>query len=78
MWFSISISRICVMRSNEMTMPPRRGMHAPDSPVPLPRAVTGTPSSAASRTMPATSSVVVGRTTKSGRTQVAVSASSWA
>ena len=29
------------MRSNDTTMPPARGMHAPDRPVPLPRAVTG-------------------------------------
>ena len=33
------------MRSNDTTMPSARGMHAPDRPVPVPRAVTGTPCS---------------------------------
>ena len=36
------------MRSNDTTMPPSTGMHAPERPVPDPRAVTGTPASAAS------------------------------
>ena len=41
-WFSVSISRICVHAVERLTtMPPCRGMHAPDRPVPAPRAVTG-------------------------------------
>ncbi len=58
-------------------MPPWVGMQAPDSPVPLPRAVTGTRASSARRRMAATSAVVAGRTTASGRTGTAVRASSW-
>ena len=58
-------------------MPSARGVAAPDNPVPEPRAVTGTPSCAATRTTPATSAVPAGRTTASGRTATPVSASSW-
>jgi hypothetical protein len=53
-------------------------MHAPDRPVPLPRAVTGTPDSAAMRTTAATSPADDGRTTTSGKCHSADNASSWA
>ena len=66
------------MRSNDTTMPSGRGTQAPDMPVPAPRAVTGTRCSSARRSTAATSSVVAGSTTASGRCGVAVSASSWA
>jgi hypothetical protein len=65
------------MRSNDTTRPSGRGMHAPDSPVPAPRAVSGTWWSPASRTTVATSAAVVGSTTAAGRTGMAVRASSW-
>ena len=65
------------MRSNDTTMPPSTGMHAPESPVPAPRAVSGDSGLArelARRARPL--AVVPGRTTASGRCAVAVSASS--
>ncbi len=64
------------MRSNETTMPSGSGMAAPDRPVPLPRAVTGTRSSFATRRTAATSSVVPGRTTAAGVEAATVSDSS--
>ena len=66
------------MRSNDTTMPSARGTAAPDRPVPLPRAVTGTRCSFATRSTAATSAVLPGRTTNAGVSGVAVSASSWA
>ncbi len=51
------------MRSNEITSESVVGVHAPESPVPLPRAVTGTPSAAAIATSAVTSAVVPGRAT---------------
>ena len=49
------------IRSNDTTMPPATGMHAPDMPVPAPRAVTGTPRLVGQRGGPsATSSAVDG------------------
>jgi hypothetical protein len=77
MKFSVSISTMRVMRSNDTTIPPSAGMHAPDSPVPDPRAVTGTPWRSATPSTAATSPVVDGSTTATGLTGVAVSASSW-
>ena len=56
------------MRSKETTTPPATGIDAPESPVPEPRAVIGTPSSRAAVTMAATSAVEAGRATASGRT----------
>ena len=47
-WFSVSISRIRFMRSKASRMPSATGTAAPESPVPLPRATTGTPCSLAS------------------------------
>ncbi len=75
--FSVSISTMAAMRSNDTTMPSATGMQAPDMPVPAPRAVTGTPLSSARRSTAATSSVVAGSTTAIGRWGVAESASSW-
>jgi hypothetical protein len=54
------------MRAVDSTMPPSAGSAPPARPVPAPRAVTGTPRSAASRSSDATCSVVSGRTTTSG------------
>ena len=76
-WLAVSISSMTAMRSKETTIPPSTGIDAPDNPVPEPRAVTGTPSSAATRTTAATSSVVAGRATARGRTGVRPSPSSW-
>ena len=57
-------------------MPPSTGMHAPDMPEPLPRAVTGTRAAAQAWSTAATSPEVVGVTTATGITGVAVNASS--
>ena len=57
-------------------MPSATGTAAPERPVPLPRATTGTPRSSATRRTAATSRRA-GRTTASGPTGTAVSASSW-
>ena len=56
------------MRSNDTTIAVRAaGRTAPDSPVPLPRAVTGTPVLVGhAQRRPATSSVDAGRTTNAG------------
>ena len=75
-WLSTSISTILAMRSNAHTMPSALGMHAPERPVPEPRAVTGAPNAAAARKTADTSRASPGRTTARGRTGVAVSASS--
>ena len=56
------------MRSNETTSPPGLGMQAPDSPVPAPRAVTGTRCSRAIFNAAATAAVSSGKTTTSGLT----------
>ncbi len=58
-------------------MPSARGVADPDRPVPLPRAVTGVPVSAARVRTAATSSAVFGRTTWAGRVGSTVSVSSW-
>ena len=58
-------------------MPPSTGMQAPDRPDPLPRAVTGTSAAVHATSTAATCSAVVGVTTATGRTGVAVRASSW-
>ncbi len=76
-WFSVSISRIRFMRSKASRMPSATGTAAPDSPVPLPRATTGTPCSLASFSTSDTSSVEPGMTRASGTTGTVVSASSW-
>jgi hypothetical protein len=76
MKFSVSISRMPAIRSNDTTIPPSAGMHAPDNPVPDPLAVTGAPCRPATRNVAATSSVAPGSTTATGLTGVAVSASS--
>ena len=47
-------------------MPSGSGMHAPERPVPAPRAVTGTPSSAATATSADTWAASVGVTTTGG------------
>ena len=73
----MSISRIRHIRSNDTTTPPATGMHAPDSPVPDPRPVTGIPWAPAHPTMATTSAVEPGRTTARGRTGEADRASSW-
>ena len=49
------------MRSNDTTMPPSTGMHAPESPVPEPRAVTGTPALGGERRRSRATSAVVAR-----------------
>ena len=54
------------MRSNAHTMPSALGMHAPERPVPEPRAVTGAPNAAAARKTADTSRASPGRTTASG------------
>ena len=76
-WFSVSISRIRFMRSKASRMPSATGTAAPESPVPLPRATTGTPCSLATLSTSDTSSVEPGRTTARGTTGTVVSASSW-
>ncbi len=76
-WFSVSISRMRFIRSNETTIPSSRGTQAPDRPVAEPRAVTGIPISFAIRRTAATSAAVPGRTTAAGRRAATVSASSW-
>ncbi len=60
-WFSVSISRMRAIRSKASRIPSATGTAAPDSPVPLPRATTGTRCSVASRSTSATSSVVPGQ-----------------
>ncbi len=66
------------MRSNDTRIPSGGEIAAPESPVPLPRAVTGRWSSSATLSTAATSSVDRGRTTARGTLGVAVRASSWA
>ncbi len=77
MLFALSISRTRFSRSNEITSPPRRGIAAPDKPVPEPRAVTGSPRSLATCSTAATSPVLPGRTTNAGSPGVRPRASSW-
>ena len=55
------------MRPVEITTPPAAGTEPPDKPVPPPRATMGMPAVAAIRTQAATSAVVAGTTTISGR-----------
>jgi hypothetical protein len=65
--------------SSARTAPPPRlppGCR-PESPVPDPRGVSGTPREPASFTMAATSTVDPGRTTARGRMGVAVNAAAW-
>ena len=76
-WFSVSISTIRFMRSKASRMPSAAGTAAPESPVPLPRATTGTPCSPASCNTEDTSLVEPGMTTASGTTGTVVRASSW-
>ena len=76
-WFSVSISRIRFMRSKASKMPSATGTAAPERPVPLPRATTGTLCSLASRRTSDTSSVDPGSTRARGTTGTVVSASSW-
>lgn len=59
-WFAVSTSSTAFIRSNEITRPFSRGRAAPESPVPEPRAVTGTPCSPAALSSPATSSALPG------------------
>src|SRR3546814_11561291 len=54
-WLSRSSSTMSAMRSKDTTIPSACGMQAPDSPVPEPRAVTGTPCSLAQVTTAARS-----------------------
>jgi len=61
-----SSSRIFVMRSSDIEMPPFRGMLPPVRPVAAPRGVTGMLCSLATARIFETSSVVAGRTTSSG------------
>ncbi len=58
-------------------MPSATGTAAPESPVPLPRATTGTPWSLASCRTSDTSPVDPGSTRATGTTGTVVSASSW-
>ena len=76
-WLAVSISRIASIRSKETTIPPDTGMAAPESPVPEPRAVSGTRSATAACTTAATSSAVPGRTTRRRRTASLPRDSSW-
>ena len=55
------------MRAKATMSPPSRGIAPPERPVPAPRPTNGTPNSWASFTSAATSSVVRGKTTRSGR-----------
>ena len=55
------------MREVATTMPPQRAMAPPLSPVPAPRATTGTPCFSADWTMAWTWAVESGKTTASGR-----------
>ncbi len=57
---------IRVMRERSTVTPPRMAETLPSSEVPAPNGMTGTPCSAQSRTIAATSSVEVGNTTASG------------
>ena len=59
--FSRSSSLILFIRFTSTTMPPRSGTAPSVSPVPPSRGTTGTRSSLAMRTTPATSSVLVGQ-----------------
>ena len=60
------------MRESPITSDPVDGVAPPESPVPAPRATIGMPSSLASRTHAATSSVLAGKTTSAGVTRVPV------
>ena len=62
-----SISRMRFMRAKAIMMPPSRGMAPPERPVPAPRPTNGTLDSCGDATIAATSSVVRGKTTISGR-----------
>ena len=75
-WFSVSISRMRFIRSKASRIPSATGTAAPESPVPLPRAITGTRCSVATRSTSTTSSVEPGSTSASGTTGVTVSVSS--
>jgi hypothetical protein len=55
------------IRANETTMPPRAATAPPVCPVPAPRGTIGVPVSFAIRMVAATSAVVSGTTTTSGR-----------
>ena len=76
-WFAVSISTMRRMRSKASRIPSATGTAAPESPVPLPRATTGTPCELATRSTSDTSPVEPGMTTASGTTGTVVSASSW-
>ena len=64
--FSRSSSLTWFIRLTSTTIPPRSGTAPSVSPVPPSRGTTGTRSSLAMRTTPATCSVLVGRTARSG------------
>src|SRR5512133_822143 len=72
-----SIERISLSRSSAMITPPSMALAPPESPVPAPRAVTGTPNLAHTRTADATSSLEIARINASGSPTGAHSASSW-
>ena len=63
--------------SKAITIPSPRGMQAPASPVPLPRAVSGVPVWLASSTIRLVCSASAGNTTARGLTGSRPSASSW-
>lgn len=65
------------IRSNETTTPSDRGMQAPDSPVPEPRAVIGVPVALAHSTISRAWLAVSGHTIARGVTGSSPSASSW-
>ena len=70
-----STSRTRRIRDMTISTPSECGTAPPDRPVPLPRATNGTPCSAHARTTPATSSAVLGSTTRAGVVRCEVSPS---